>query len=290
MSRFVVILLAIPALVLIGPARGQTPSSPGGQQSFTGDTPESMEGVGVDQRLGEQLPLDLSFTNHRGKVVTLGELIEGDRPVVLIPVYYNCPMLCTLVLNGLMEGLEGVDWTIGEEFKVVTYSVSPDETAELAATKRKGYIALYGRDVSDDEWPWLVGDLETINTLNDALGYRIRRQSDGLIAHASSVMFITPDGRISKYMNDVIFKPRDVRLALVEASEGSIGTAVDQFLLFTCFQFSPDANGYVLGAWKLMRSAGLVTLLLILGGLVVLFRRDHGSADRVPSFGGESHA
>ena len=261
-------------LLLAGPAAAQRSTTPdGGSQTFTGNTPDSMQGAEVTQRLGEAVPLDLEFTNHAGETVTLEQYFRDYRPVIITPLYYNCPQLCTLVLNGLMDAMQRMNWTVGNEFQLITYSFDARETAELAAAKRKGYLAQYDRYVGPDNWPWLVGSEANIQALNDALGFGTRMQDDGVIAHSASIMFLTPDGRIAKYMNDVAFQPQSVKLALVETSEGTIGSPLQKFLLFTCFQYDPESNTYGPVAWKLMRSAGLLTLVGVACGLLILFVR-----------------
>ena len=241
--------------------------------------PPEFDGVGIVQRLDETVPAELTFIDQEGETVQLGHLVAGgERPVILTLNYYRCPMLCTLTLNGLADGLEDVDLKLGEDYDLVTVSINPDEGPELAAQNRDGYLAMLkgkGVDVSNARWPFLTGEQDQITALADAVGFGYRfDEKSGEYAHTSSIMFITPDGRISKYMNDVRFPSRDVRFALVEASQGRIGTFMDTFALFNCFQWDPDANSYVADAWKIMRLGGVLIVLLIVIGWFVLWRMD----------------
>jgi protein SCO1/2 len=250
--------------------------------------PAEFDGVGIVQRLNETVPGDLVFMDHTGSAVQIKDLLAGgERPVILSLNYYRCPQLCKLTLNGLVESLADVDFTLGDDFDIVTVSIDPRESVDLAAQNRKGYMASlqnHGVKFTDNAWPFLVGKQAQIEQLADGVGFGYRLdEASGEYAHTSSIMFITPDGRISKYMNDVRFPSRDVHFALVEASQGRIGSFIDQILLFNCFQWDPDANGYVADAWKLMRLGGVFILLLIVIGWFVLWRmgshEDGGSDD-----------
>lgn len=252
------------ALVSI-PAFAQLPIS---------QTPPQLEGVGVVERLNEMIPLDIEFTDQNGKTVTLADYFHQGKPVILTPVFYGCPMLCNLVLNGLVDGLNDLEWSAGEEFEIVTFSFNPEEVHKQAEVKRRSYFIQYRRETEDQAWPFLTGSEENIKTLTDSLGYHYRYdQKQEVYVHSASIMFLTPDGRLSRYMNDVLFDPRDLRLALVEASEGKIGTSMEQILLFTCFKYDPNSNSYVLSAKKIMRWGGVLTLIAIAAGLFFLSRR-----------------
>ena len=238
-----------------------------------------MEGVGIEQKLDDIVPADLVFTNSKGEQVTIGDYLGGDAPFILTLNYYRCPMLCSLTLNGMVDGLRGLEWSAGEQFNIVTVSIDPEEGSDLAAQKKKAYLSQYDRESAEAGWSFLTGDEEPITQLADAVGFGYRYdENTGEYAHTSSIIFVTPEGRISRYMNDVSFKPRDLRLALVESSEGRIGSAMDTLLLFNCFQWDPESNSYVASAWKIMRLGGVVTVLLVVCGLFVLgFRSNKGS-------------
>jgi protein SCO1/2 len=237
--------------------------------------PPEFEGVGINDRRGEVLPLDLEFVDQEGRTVRVGDYFGQGKPVLLTPVYYQCPMLCNLTLNGLIDALKEIDWTAGDEFTILTVSFNPQEGAKLAEVKRRAYLSQYPREGAGSGWHFLTGNEAGIRALMDAAGFGYRRDTaTGEYAHPSTVIFCTPEGRISLYLNDVAFEPRDVRLGLVEASVGGIGSPLDQFALFFCFQYDPDSNSYVVAAWKLMRAFGLVVLMAVAGGLGLLWLRE----------------
>lgn len=242
---------------------------------LTEDLPRELDGVGVVQRLGEQVPLDRKFVNEAGETITLGELFRPGRPVILTLNYYRCPKLCSLTLNGMVNALNDLEWSAGEKFDIVTISFDPTETHELAELKKAAYLTQYRRPTAASGWHFLTGTEADIRAVADAVGFYYHwDERTEQYAHASSIIFITPDGRISQYMNEVAFEPRDVRLALVEASQGKIGSLFDQILLLVCYEYDPNSSGYVLAAWKLMRVGGLLTLTIMVGGLAFLWRRD----------------
>lgn len=249
-------------------------------------TPFQLAGVGIVERLNETIPLDIEFTDQNGKTVRLADYFNQGKPVILTPVFYECPMLCNLILNGLVDGLNDVEWSAGEEFEIVTFSFNPREVHKLAEAKRRAYFIQYRRETADQAWPFLTGSEENIKTLTDSLGYHYRYdQKQEVYVHSASIMFLTPDGRLSRYMNDVMYDPRDLRLALIEASEGNIGSPMEQILLFTCFQYDPNSNSYVLSARKIMRWGGVLTLIAIVAGVFFLSRRrakHHEMKETVP--------
>jgi len=244
-----------------------------------GQEATEMEGVGIVQKLDEIVPSDLAFTNSKGEPVTIADFMGGEQPFILTLNYYRCPMLCSLTLNGMIDGLRELDWSAGEQFQIVTVSIDPEEGSELAAQKKKAYLSQYDRESAVEGWSFLTGEQDQITQLADAVGFGYRYDDNtGEYAHSSSIIFVTPEGRISRYMNDVSFKPRDLRLALVESSEGRIGSAMDTLLLFNCFQWDPESNSYIASAWKIMRLGGVVTVILVVFGLFVLgFRSNKGS-------------
>ena len=279
MTRYWSALLAAAIAACFAPAVvGQAPALPSDQ------VPAELEGVRIDQHLNAEIPGDLTFTDHTGGIVQMKNLVAGgERPVILSLNYYRCPQLCTLTLNGLVEGLEDVDLELGTDYDIVTVSIDPNETPELAAQNRRGYranLTQRGVDMTDAAWPFLVGEQSQIEQLAEAAGFGYRfDEGSGEYAHTSSIMFITPEGRISKYMNNVQFPSRDVHFALVEASQGQIGSLADSFLLFNCFQWDPKTNSYIANAWKLMRLGAVFIVLLILIGWFVLWRMAPAGGD-----------
>ncbi len=232
--------------------------------------PEDLEDIGVTQNLDAELPLDLEFIDDEGRRVTLGSYFGSDRPVLLSLVYYECPMLCTLVLDGMVRVMEEMDWVPGEQFEVVTVSIDPGETTELASQKKQNYLRSYGRPDAARGWHFLTGEEEAIGKLADAVGFRYRYlEENDEYAHPAVLFVLTPDGRVSRYLFGVQHDPQTLRLSLVEASEGGIGSPVDKFLLY-CYRYDPDEGRYAPVAMKMMRLGGGVTIV-ILGSVLFTF-------------------
>jgi len=262
-------------------ALGQTPDSPPSDDPLAGFSrpgdrmeplPPDLEGVGITEKLSQTLPLDAEFITHDRQRVALRTFFDGRRPVVLVLNYYRCPMLCGLLLNGLLDTLRELDWTAGEQFQIVTVSFNPREGPELANLKRNNYLKEYGRPAAAAGWHFLVGRQENIQRLLDATGFAVKRdESTGEYAHASTLIICTPDGRIARYLRGVVFEPRTLRLSLVEATEGKIGTTMDQLLLF-CYHYKDGQ--YTLAAMNIARSAGVGSLVAVAAILVGLWRRE----------------
>jgi protein SCO1 len=237
------------------------------------EKPDILRNVGFDQRLGAQVPLDLAFRDETGSPVKLGDYL-GDKPVLLVPAYYECPMLCTIVLNGVASALRALPFDVGREFRVVTFSFNPHETSELAAAKKATYIEDYRRPGAAAGWHFLTGDEPSIAALTQAIGFRyVWDEASKQYAHASGIVVLTPGGRISHYFFGVEFSPRDLRLALVEASGERIGSLVDQLLLF-CFHYDPATGRYSRVALNAVRAGGVLTLAALVGFVVLMLRRD----------------
>jgi protein SCO1/2 len=239
-----------------------------------GVRPELLKQVGIDQKLNDSIPLDLTFRDEHGNPVELAQYFS-NKPVIISLVYYSCPMLCTQVLNGLDRSLELIPMDIGKDFNVVTVSIDPTERPVLAEAKQAVYTGMYGRPGAAQGWHFLTGDEPQIKRLADALGFRYAYDPDSKqYAHASAIMVLTADGKISRYFYGVTYPERDLRLGLVEASEGKIGSAVDQVMLF-CYHYDPHTGKYGLLISRLIQLAGLATV--IVGGicLIVLFRGEH---------------
>ncbi|MGH7601733.1 MAG: SCO family protein, partial [bacterium] len=205
--------------------------------------PPMLREVGIDQKLGTSLPLELAFRDESGQLVPLQQYF-GDKPVVLSFVYYECPMLCTQVLNGLLESLKTLSFDVGNQFEVATVSFDPRETSALAAAKKEIYLKQYGRAGAEQGWHFLTGDTASIRRLTQAAGFRYKYDPvTDQFAHASGIMVITPQGKIARYFYGIEYPARDLRLALVEASENKIGSLVDQVLLY-CFHYDPSIGKY----------------------------------------------
>ncbi|HLK10588.1 MAG TPA: SCO family protein [Candidatus Binatia bacterium] len=233
--------------------------------------PPALRDVGYDQRLGESVPPDLAFRDETGRPVTLREYL-GHGPVILVPAYYRCPMLCPLVLNGLASALRAVSFDAGREFTVVAFSFDPTDTSASAAERKASVLADYRRPGAAAGWHFLTGDATAVAALTRAIGFRYAWDAaHAQFAHATGVVVLTPGGTIARYFFGVEFAPKDLRLALVDASAGRIGTVVDQLLLF-CFHWDPATGRYSRVALGAVRAGGAVTLL-VLGGFVVLMLR-----------------
>lgn len=252
------------ALLLLAPVPGR---------SQTQDLPNQLLGVGIDQKLDGQIPLDLPFVDEAGRPVTIGSYF-GETPVVLVLAYYECPMLCTLVLNGLVRAMRAINFDLGDEYRVVTVSIDPGEAPQLAAAKRKEYLKTYDREGTEDGWAFLTGKEADIHKLADAVGFRYKYDPEtDQYAHAAAIMVATPEGRLARYFYGVEYPPKDLRLGLMEASERKIGSPVDQVLLF-CFHYDPLTGKYGLAIMKVIQIAGVLTVVGIAIFLISALRAD----------------
>jgi protein SCO1/2 len=238
--------------------------------------PKDLLDVGVTEHLDEQIPLDLPFVDTKGRKVTLAEYFDGERPVVLTLNYSNCPMLCSLQLDGLFDGLKEMEWAMGDEYQMLTVSIDPAESTERAAMTRERYLKEYGRPGSGGGYHCVTGKNENIKRLADTIGFHYRYVPEtGEYAHAAVTFICTPDGRLSRYLYGVEYDPQTLRMSLLEASQGKIGTPVDQLLLF-CFHYDATSGRYGPSAFNLMRLAGAVMLVVVAAMLVVYWRRESG--------------
>ena len=241
--------------------------------------PGALQGVGIDQKLDAQIPLDLTFRDELGRTVPLSTYFQSGKPVLLAPVYYRCPMLCTQILNGLASSLKAVSFNPGQEFEVVAFSFDSKDTVELAAAKKETYLRWYGRANTANGWHFLTGDEPNIRAVMDAVGFHYKYDpATDQYAHASGVMIVTPEGRLSKYFYGVEYAPRDIRLGLVEASLNKIGTPVDQILLF-CYHYDPATGKYGAVAINTLRIAAGSFVVVAGAFLLIMLRRD-GRWDR----------
>jgi protein SCO1/2 len=235
--------------------------------------PGVLSQVAFDQRLNEQLPLDLAFVDEAGRTVALGEYF-GERPVLLAFVYYECPMLCTQVLNGIASVLATLDEKVGREFDVVAVSIDPREKPPLAAAKKAAYVDRYKRQGSEVGWHFLTGSQESIEALTKAAGFRYAwDERTQQFAHASGFAIATPAGRMSRYFFGIEYAPRDLKFALMESSEGRVGSLADKLILY-CYHYDPASGSYSFIAMKAVRIGGAVTLVALLGFVAVSLRRE----------------
>ena len=240
--------------------------------------PSVFDDVGIDERLGEALPLETVFRDEEGREVRLGDYFDGSRPVAMNLVYHECPMLCSLLLTEFTRTLQEMEWQPGAEFEVVTVSFSATEDPAIASRAKEKYLAQLGRPEAGSGWHFLTGEDESIRALADALGFRYRWvESTREFAHPAALIFASGEGLITRYIHGMGYPPADVRKALVEASEGRVGTAVDRILLY-CYRYDANANSYVLHARNLMKLGGFLTLLLLATGLALFWRRERRPA------------
>ncbi len=236
--------------------------------------PPVLQNVGIDQKLNSQVPLDATFTDEQGRAVQLSEFFGKGKPVVLSLVYFNCPMLCTQVLNGMAGSFKGLGFQLGEQFEVVTVSFDARDTHELAAEKKQLYLRRLGQgNAAAAGWHFLVGDEQNIKRLADAVGFRFAFDpSTNQFAHASGIMVLTPDARVARYFYGIEYAPRDLRLGLIEASENRIGSPVDQVLLY-CYHYDPATGRYAL-VFRFYQAAAGLSVVAIVALLVILKRRE----------------
>jgi protein SCO1 len=235
--------------------------------------PKALESVAFEQRLDERVPEHVRFRDDEGREVRFGDLL-GDKPLVLAFAYFRCPMLCPVTLSGLAGSLKTLSWSAGEQFRVATVSIDPEDGAEAAAEQKRRHLDHYGRDGAEHGWIFLTGEEPAIRELADAVGFRYARDdATGEYAHAAGLVVITPHGRISRYLYGVEIAPRDLRLALVEAGEGKIGSLTDQILLM-CFHWDPTTGRYGAVAMGAVRAASALTVLGLGGMLLGLWRRE----------------
>ena len=253
------------------------PSSPlYGARPQTGSVstglPTVLKTVGIEQRLNEQVPLDAVFKDEHGQEVRLGDVAKG-KPVVLALVYYSCPMLCNQILNAVLGSLRQVSFNAGEQFEMIAISFDSRETPELAATKKQTYVKAYNRPGADAGWHFLTGDDANIKRVTDAAGFHYKwDDKTNQFAHASGIMLLTPEGKLARYFYGIEYPSRDVRLGLVEASENKIGSPVDALMLY-CYHYDPATGKYGAVVMNIMKVAGVTTVGLIVGMLLVLRKR-----------------
>jgi protein SCO1/2 len=235
--------------------------------------PPLLRDVGIEQRLGQALPLDALFSDELGRPVRLGQYF-GRRPVILVLAYYNCPMLCTQVFNGLVSSLRVLNFDAGKEFEVVAVSFDPRDRPRDAAAKKKAYMDEYKRPGAALGWHFLTGGAGSIERVTKAAGFRYRYdESTGQFAHSTALYVATPEGKLSRYFYGIEYGPRDLRLALVEASNNRIGSAVDQILLF-CYHYDPKLARYSAAIMSMVRFGGAMAVIILSTFLAVMWRRD----------------
>jgi protein SCO1 len=235
--------------------------------------PAAVADLAFEQHPNAQLPFDATFVNERGETVRLGDLFRG-RPVILVLAYYRCPQLCNLVLNGLLDGLRGVPYRPGEDYTVITISFDPRETSAIAAAKKANYVDGLSRPGAAEHWHFLTGQKGQIDRVADSVGFRYSfDQKNDRYNHPSGIVLVTPKGKISRYLFGIRYPSRDLKLGLMEASAGQVGSVVDQLLLF-CFHYDQSQGKYGFAVMNAVRVGGGLTVLLLVVGVVRLLRRE----------------
>jgi protein SCO1 len=273
-AKTAIVLIFALAFIHGLPVRAQMfTSGPYNTPAGSSPTADMIRDIGIEQHLGAQLPLDATFRDEQGHEVKLADYF-GSRPVVVMLVYYRCPMLCTQVLNGFLKSSQAVPLEIGRDYQVVTVSFDPRETPELAAEKKSSYVGAYRRPGAADGWHFLTGDQQNVDRLTETVGFRYRFDpNSNQFAHASGIVLATPDGRLSRYFYGIEYSPDDLRLGLVESSSGQIGSLVDQVLLL-CFHYDPLTGKYGLVIANVLRIASSLTVLLLGSFLFAMYRRE----------------
>jgi protein SCO1 len=277
--RTAAIVMGFALTAAVVSAQGNAPGVRPDPTMPSSQVPKALSEVSFEQRLNEQLPLDLPFKDENGRDVKLGAYF-GRKPVVLTFVYYECPMLCTEVLNGLESALRVLNETVGKEFDVVTVSFDPKETPVLASGKKRAYLERYKRPEAEQGWHFLTGDQASIDALTKSAGFNYAwDEASHQFAHASGIVVTTPTGKVSRYFFGVDYSPRDVKFALIESSNEKIGTLADRLLLY-CYHYDPAKGNYGFVAMRAVRIGGAATILALVGFVFVSLRREgHRSTD-----------
>lgn len=236
---------------------------------------DELREVGIDRKLGAIVPGDLPFRTAEGEAVTLGQYFDGTTPILLNLVYHDCPMLCGLMLDGFTRTLRTLDWTPGQQFRVLTVSFNHREGPALAREQKEAYVRRLGRPEAADGWHFLTGSADAIQRLTAAVGFRARWVAESReYAHPTAQIFLSGSGVVTRYINGIELPVADVRKALVEASGGEVGTVIDRAVMY-CFQFDPEKNTYTADAFNIMKIGSALTVLLLGAFLFVLWRREH---------------
>lgn len=269
------ILLCIGASVVAGGVASAAPADRSQIKSRKEPAPKRLQGIDVEERLEDHVPATLGFVGDDGRPALLGDFFRGDKPVIVTLNYSDCPMLCSLQLNALVEGLKRIDLTLGEDYRVVTVSLDPEETPKRAHGTKRRYLAQYGRPEADQAgWTILTGSENNIRAVADALGfsYGYNEKRDEYV-HPAAFVVTTPDGMIARYLYGLEYHPKTLRLSLVEASEGKVGSAMDKLILY-CFHYDASEGRYAPVAMNIMRVGGGSGAVALGGFLTVLWRSE----------------
>lgn len=264
------LVIALGLLLLAAPAAAQDV------------VPTALQNVDVEERLGNLVPLDVPFKDENGREVRLRDYLSPDRPVLLVPAYYECPMLCNLVFNGLIKVINEMSLTLGTDYRVVTFSINPKETAEDAARRQRGHLQALGKPDAGAHWSFLTGEEPSIRAVADAIGFKYTYDAaTGQYAHSAAMVALTPEGKVSRYLYGIEFPSKDTTLALVEASGGKVGTSFDRFLL-NCYQYDPAKRTYGLYIKGFLQTGGLLVFLALAILLGRFWYREFKGSGKVP--------
>lgn len=239
----------------------------------TESIPPELEGIGVVEKLGGGVPLDLVFKNEEGKEVKLRDFFQPNKPVILTLIYYGCPNLCGFLLNGFVDSLKLFPWSPGKEFTVLTVSIDPNENSELAKQKKEALLKIYSRENAEKGWHFLTASGDEAKKLSESVGFKYRYDDvEKQYAHSAAIFVLTPDGKISRYLYGIQFPVRDLKFSLIEATQGKIGSVVDKLLMF-CYHYDPKGKKYALMAMNLMKVGAAITVIIVAMVLLLQLRK-----------------
>ncbi|MFN8847294.1 MAG: SCO family protein [Bdellovibrionales bacterium] len=245
------------------------------------EVPEQIRNVGIKEQLGKKIDLNLGFVDENGKSVTLAQYLSVGRPLIISPVYYSCPGLCNFHLNGLVDGLKGLDWSVGQKFDVAAISFDSKETPELAKDKKANYMKSYGRPGTESGFHFLTATEDVIQNFTSSVGFEFKWNDQSKEwSHASAAIIISPDGTISRYLPGIVFEPKNIKLAVNEASEGKVGTLMDSLILY-CFQYNPHKSEYTLAAFQIMKLGAVLMIIVLAIWLIPFWIRSIRSKSKV---------
>jgi protein SCO1/2 len=236
--------------------------------------PRALESIEIAERIGESIPENLPFSDSTGRELRLKDFFHRDKPVILILAYYQCPMLCNLVISGTVNALKGTGLKLGRDYLALTVSIDPSETPPLAAERKAGHLQSLGAPVADPSWAFVTGADDQIHALAKSVGFGYAYDEETKqYAHAAVIFVLTPEGKISRYLYGIEYSPRDLKLALVEAADGKVGTSLDRILL-SCFKYDPALRRYGIYVGGILKGGALVVFAMLSALLAVLWRRE----------------
>ena len=297
MRRLVSMIVILLVAMSSAPAKADPSGTNAGTYSLVPETPPDNFDVGVDEKLDAPVPMDAIFKDENGKMVRLGDFIDGKRPTVLVLAYQTCKTLCTFVQRAVLDGTKGIDWSVGDQYDVVTVSIHPGDTPAMALAKKNETLAAYKRDGAAKGWHYLTGDAASSQRVADAVGWKFHRDIDGDIAHPAAVMLLKPNGHVARYIYGIELAPTDLSVGLLEASEGKNITTFERVKLY-CYHYDPHQRKYALLATHVMQIGGGLTLLLVAGliGMMVAKERKKkndkpadSQAGHIPTSGDPKH-